>query len=216
MTDESKSATSPLEKRLNAIDRLESEIVRKAGARISKGNPIYHGHFYVLGILKRTLSQSSGFRQLIQGHNFQCAAGILRMQLDSAMRLNALTLVEHHDAFCREWFNGTPVDKLKAADGERLRDWYLRKKLAEKHPWIDDVYKDASNFIHFSSRHFFTSIMSTDDESQVMNFAVTAEDPPKPEAEYFEIVDAFFEATKLVGILAISYLYVLSGEMPEE
>lgn len=48
-----------------------------------------------------------------------------------------------------------------------------------------------------------------------MNFAITAKDPPKPEAEYFEIVDAFFEATKLVGILAISYLYVLSGEMPE-
>ena len=134
------------------------------------------------------------------------------MQIDSAMRLNALTLVPDQADFCREWFGGTPIDQLKDADGERLRDFYLRRKLAEKHPWIEAVYKDASNFIHFSARHFFTSIVKTDDETREANFAITAEDPPRPDSDYFEIVDAFFEATKLVGVLAVAYLYVLSGE----
>jgi hypothetical protein len=207
---------TPLQQRLGALESLESEIIQKGATRVTKGGSIFHGHFYVIGILKRTLSQSSGFRQLIEAKNFQCAAGILRMQIDSAMRIHALALVDDPDAFCRAWFDGTPVDQLKARDGQRLRDKYLREKLAEKHPWVDPVYRDASNFIHFSARHFFTSIVSTDDETRVMNFAITGSDPPKPDEEYFEIIDAFFEATKLIGILAISYLYVLAGEIPGE
>lgn len=214
MTDENNDDAPTLPMRLAAIDKLESEIIRKAAERVPAGSPMYHGHFFIFGIIKRTLSQATGFRMLIEAKNFQCAAGILRMQIDSAMRLHALTLVADQADFCREWFSGTPIDKLKDAKGERLRDHHLRRQLAEEHPWIEEVYKDASNFIHFSGRHFFTSIVKTDDDARIVNFAIAAEDPPKPDSEYYEIVDAFFEATKLVGTLAIAYLYVLAGEEP--
>ena len=43
-------------------------------------------------------AQARGFRDLIEARNFPCAAAILRLQIDTAMRINALSLVDDPDA----------------------------------------------------------------------------------------------------------------------
>jgi hypothetical protein len=210
--EQSNAAVTPLAERLAALSKLESEMLRKAAPRLAVGGEIYKGHFYAAGILKRTLSQSSAFRMLIEAKNFQSAAGLLRMQIDSAMRMHALALVSDAQVFLDAWLAGEPINKLKAADGEQLRDHYLLKKLAEDHPWVKDVYHETSGFIHFSGKHFFTSIAHMDDATHILKFQITATDPDKPDEEYFEIVDAFFKATKLTAMFVIAYLYMLAGE----
>lgn len=160
---------------------------------------------FVMGALRRTLAQAQGFRDLIAAKNFPCAAGILRMQLDTAMRVNALLLVADRDQFCNEVLSGARLNRLKDATGNKLADVYLLQKLAEDHPWISKVYEQTSDFIHLSGKHFYNSIATVDETTRTAHFAIGGKDPHRPDETYFEIVDAFFEASKIAGILMIAY-----------
>jgi hypothetical protein len=86
-----------------------------------------------------------------------------------------------------------------------MSDAHLRKKLAENNPWISDVYEQASNFVHLSGKHFEVSIARTDGDTRVAYFQISGHDPNRPEEAYFEAVDAFFEATKLAGMLLLAF-----------
>jgi hypothetical protein len=46
-------------------------------------------------------------------------------------------------AFAEQVAKCAPVNKLKAADGERMSDLYLRDKLATRHAWVPAVYKET-------------------------------------------------------------------------
>jgi hypothetical protein len=198
--------------RLERLERLEAELIRKGAALVRKDSAIMQSDTFVFGAVKRTLSQSSGFRTLIKERNFPCAAAILRMQLDTAMRVNALRIVEDRDRFCEQILKGTRFNSLKDSAGVKLTDAHLRKKLAEDHPWIGPVYEQSSDFVHLSGRHFYNSIFKMDDDTRIMTLAISGTDPTNSEEDYFEIVDAFFEATKLAATLLLAYFTARSWE----
>lgn len=198
--------TLDLKGRLDRIEQVEDELCRKAFANMKAWKGITHTDVFVLGAFRRTLAQASGFRSLLQERNFPCAAAILRLQLDTAMRINGLTLLDDSDAACKSVLEGVAFNELRGRDGRRLSDIYLRKCLAEKHPWIDPIYVHMSNFVHLSGRHFDVAIAKTDEATRMAYFQISATDPPRPEAVYFEVVDSFFEVTKLAGALLLGYL----------
>lgn len=201
MTD----SPATLADRIQRIEKLEGELMRKVAVLAEKNADMSHTDMFVLGALRRTLSQAQGFRDLLAAKNFPCTAGLLRMQLDTAMRVNGLRLVSELDHCCKELLGGKQFNKLNDAAGNKLTDAFLRKKLAEDHPWISPVYEQTSDFIHLSGRHFYNSIVSMDDDSRIARFVFSGKDPPRPDEAYFEIVDTFFEATKLVGLLLLGY-----------
>jgi hypothetical protein len=192
--------------RIVRLKRLDDEIVRKAADFFESGTKITSSDLFVFGACKRTLTQSQGFRELIVAKNFPCAAAILRCQIDTAMRVNALAFVGDPDAFCRSLQEGARFNKLKDKSGAKLTDAHLRKRLAEKHPWVEVVYEHTSDFVHLSGQHLASSIYQTEGEARIVRFAITSEDPPRAEDAYYEIVDTFFDATKLVGTLLLAFL----------
>ena len=197
---------SLLEKRLSALQRLEAEITEKAQDSISRQSSFSHSDMYVLGALKRTLAQCEGFQLLIGARNFSCSAAILRIQIDTSMRISALRFVDDRNALCEKLLDGKALNKQKSSEGEKLTDAYLRKKLAPEYPWLDEVYKQTSGFIHLSMRHFFSSIARSDDETRMVYLQITGNDPKRPESDYYEIVDTFFEATKVAGTVILGFL----------
>jgi hypothetical protein len=196
---------TPLARRIAALEYLEQELTRKAVDLIKKVQNLSYSDFFVFGAMRRTLAQAKGFRLLIENKNFPCAAGVLRMQIDTAMRINGLTLVDDREAMAKAIIDGAAMNTFKAAGGEKLNDFYLRKRLSEKHPWIQSVYEGSSDFIHLSGRHFYNAIHKTDDDTRMVYFAITGDDPVRPDIDYFEIVDAFFGTTKLVATLILAY-----------
>lgn len=194
-----------LAERLSFLERLERELIRKAAASVGMDADLRHGDFFMIGALRRTLAQSRGFRELIGSRNFPCAAAILRMQIDTAMRVNALRLLDDLDVACEAVLGGSRFNTLKDRDGNRCTDAYLRQKLSEDEPWVDTVYEQASDFVHLSGRHFYNSIAETDEETRTVRFVISDQDPSRPETSYFEIVDTFFKATKLVGLMTLAY-----------
>ena len=189
--------------RIGRIEKLEAELIRKAAEIMNVGIQVSHSTLFVIGALKRTLAQSQGFRDLIGAKKFACSAAILRMQIDTAMRVNALLLVRERDALCQEVLGGKRFNTLKDSAGKKLTDSYLRKNLAEFHPWVSNIYEETSDFVHLSGKHFFRSIESVDDNTREIHFAIGGTDPGYPDASYFEIVDAFFEITRVVGVMVL-------------
>lgn len=199
--------------RLARIEKLESEIIRKASSYLQAGGSMSHADFFVLGAVRRTLAQAKGFRELIGARNFPCAAAILRMQLDTAMRVNGLFHVENMGVAAKAVLDGAAFNTLKDVDGRKMSDAHLRHLLSEQEPWINAVYKQTSDFVHLSGRHLYSSIFDTDDETRTVRFMISGVDSPRPDSVYFEIVDTFFEATKLVGLMTVAFFGLSSGSL---
>jgi hypothetical protein len=207
-SDDNRCAASvlTLADRLHYLDDLEREFTRAGSAIMARGATLGHADFFLFGAMKRTLAQSRGFRILIEARNFPCAAAILRLQIDTAMRVNALSLVDDADALARAILDGEQFNRLTDRDRQKMTDAYLRRRLAHEHAWIGPVYERTSGFIHLSGNHFDVAIASTDEDSRVARFQISAEDPARPEEAYFEVVDSFVRATKLAGSLVVACL----------
>ncbi|MFN3548539.1 MAG: hypothetical protein ACK4U0_13700 [Mesorhizobium sp.] len=167
--------------------------------------PAFVADFFVLGAAKRIMSISSGFRALMSVRNFTCAAALLRLQIDTAARLNALRYVESVDDLCRSLMTGTRFDRHRDRNGKPLKDGYLISKLSEIAPWVAEVYRETSGFVHLSDRHIFSTMSDAKDETRSVKLTISANDPERPDHQYLEIIDAFAEATILAGSLVEKY-----------
>lgn len=170
-----------LEDKLAKIQRLSMEVMRKCAGTISAGDSMYFSSFVIIGAVKRSLALSKGFCTLIRDKNFTSAAALLRLQLDTALRLRAALLYDgSYEEFARRVFHGEPMNKMKAADGKKMTDSYVAESMNAEHPWVKEVYGQLRDFVHFSDRHIFSATHHTDDEIRTVYFQVSAEDSPRP------------------------------------
>jgi hypothetical protein len=208
---ENRSGNDTLAERLEYIEKLEGELLRKVAVFVSKESTLNFADFFLIGATKRAVAQSCGFRELIRFSNFPCAAGILRMQIDTCMRVNAFHLVTDIDEFARELFNGRRFNLLSDANRNKLTDKYLRNKLAVKYPWITKVYESSSDFVHLSMRHYYSAVSSVNADTHEVRFLIAGSDPPRADEVYFEIVDTFFEVSKLLALELLGYFGARAG-----
>lgn len=211
MQENSAPMPRTLKHRLDCIEKLEQELVAKAHEMLPDG-AVNIVDFFILGATQRTLSQSRGFRTLIETKNFPSATILLRTQIDTAMRINGLTMMGDVEADVQKLLkgertfdrlSGTPVGGGKP---ERLTDAFLRKKLAEEHPWIEPLYRQTSDFVHLSFRHLFTAITATDSEARIATLAISGTDPKQDEAVYYEVCDAFLRVSRLTSMSILAML----------
>jgi hypothetical protein len=140
------------------------------------GGNLYQLDFYFNGIYSRALSLIEGFLVLLSSRNFMAASHLVRPNLDNFLRMFAVWLVKNRHDFAREVLKGTKIDNIKDKDGQFLKDWYLRNKAAEKYPWINEVYKQTSGYIHFSSKHIYNPIIKVDTENSSIGTFLTKYD----------------------------------------
>ena len=188
---------------LDTIWNLERQFIKEAAGKEGfSAGPMYLTHMFLLAAGQRTLSQSRGFRQKIKAKNYPSATILLRTQIDTAMRIHALPLIQDREkSMKRLMANEVQFDRLTALEGGkqvRLSDAYLRRQLSARYPWIDKVYIETSDFVHLSFRHLWTAIARVDDETRTAHFALTGVDAKRKESDYFEVCEAFFEVSKII------------------
>ncbi|MDW9359070.1 hypothetical protein GOA77_30300 [Sinorhizobium meliloti] len=206
----------PLAERLAALEKLEREIVVKAHGAVPVGSSLTVVDNFILAAIKRTLSQSRAFRKLVEDWNFASAAVMVRTQLDTAMRINGISYMQNAESAIEQIFNGdVTYRKLKAADGEKMTDAYLKGKLNEDHPGVAALYDELSDFVHLSFRHFWPLIAELDEEQKVARFALSAQDPKRDETNYYQVTDAFFRVTNLTGIMLVGLLMARHSPPPQ-
>ena len=144
------------------------------------------------------MSLISGFSHHIKEHNFNCAAPLLRMQLDNLIRLYASSLVLDRDDFVKQVMNGAEVRKLKDNSNQYLNDGYIVEKLSQHIPWFSKVYKSTSGYVHLSDKHIFNTFSTKPDSK--FSAIVTDKDTNITEEERKEAADLMIEATKILLI----------------
>ncbi|QOZ44771.1 hypothetical protein XH89_15775 [Bradyrhizobium sp. CCBAU 53340] len=149
---------------------------------------------------------------MIEQRNSLVASSIIRMQLDTVLRLYAMFWVADPEKFAEKVFKGTDINKLKTADGELLTDGYLKKRLGAKNDWIRPVYSETSGYIHFSNRHIKAAFKPSEAETaRSVDLVIGPEDMGRPLAYYGEMLRAFRHLTMMIPVAAEDWFERLKG-----
>ncbi len=152
-------------------------------------------------VMNRSLNLLLGFCSLIEGRNFLAAAPLLRLQLDNALRFSAAWLVDDPHEFAWRVIQGTHVRNMLDRDGQKMHDGYLVGKLAEENPWVPEVYKQTSGYVHLSEKHVFNAVRPEEDLRFLTKIAEG--DEFLPDEIYKEAIFAF----KAITDLLFQYVY---------
>lgn len=134
-----------------ALEDSEREITKIF--MLPAGTPLTYASLFGMGTGRRAIALSSGFRTMVKECNSLCAMPIVRMQLDTTIRLYAGFFVDDHQQFCCDVLTGKQIDRIKSDENQPMKDRYLVERLAKKYPWMTDVYSKTSGYIHFSRHH---------------------------------------------------------------
>jgi hypothetical protein len=190
--------SADLESRLLKLEATEKEILA-VGKRIiaAYGGRIYPFDLIAFAAIKRTLALIGGFAMLIRERNFICAAPLVRLHLDTALRLAAGSFVNDADELANFVLNGERLSDFQTADGKSMTDRELVKRLAGRNPWIERVYRATSGYIHLSRKHVSNAVRigMPIDELQI---ALQKEDAVIADEDRIEACAAMEAITQLV------------------
>jgi hypothetical protein len=156
---------------------------------------IYTLDFFFVGVLNRSFCLLRGFCDLIETANFVTAAPLIRLQMDNCLRAAAVDWVEDPHVFSSEVLGGKQIRKIKDRAGKFMTDNYLLDRLAKDHPWIRDVYKETSGFIHFSEKHIFNALTIGSQEDRIVFLKISDHDEFVPDSAYEEAIKIFGDLT---------------------
>ena len=190
---------------LRASESAHLEALQQA--TLADGAALYPADLIMHGVAQRSLQLISGFTVMVEQSNVVCAVPLLRLQLDNIMRFYALWLVPDPNKVLLALLSDKPFRKLTSSDGSRLTDAYLAKQLAKLHPWVSEVCKRTSGFIHLSSPGLLSGVVSVgDDTSRMVQMLIGSEAGRKwRDTEKKETVDAFIAATDALLHLFVSW-----------
>lgn len=194
--------------RLAVLNKLENDHLRILQAILSADeHRLYMTDLLVTAVIQRSLSLIDGFSSQVMRQNVLCAVPLIRLQLDSVMRLYACCLVDDPQTVVMKILSGEPLNQVKTADGHKLSDGYLRRAVSKHHLWVDRVYKVTSGFIHLSSPHMISTVRNMDDSTRYMEMLISPKGTGREwtEDEMIEAVDTFTEATKCLLGLCLSW-----------
>ncbi len=127
---------------------------------------LYQFDIFCAAIINRTLNLTRGFINQMRDENFISAAPLVRINLDSLLRLYGAFLVEYNiDEFALEVMKGKAFNSIKDKTGQFMKDHYLVDQLSKKtgYNWVKTVYKAGNEHIHFTAQHVFASVRTNDD-----------------------------------------------------
>lgn len=158
-----------------------SEIFEKAMAAINAaGIGIrYTDQVAVMAALNRSAALLHGFLTLLDEWNMQGALCLLRSHLDELLVVHYLPSTPDPEMVSRDIMDGMRItDMIDPSDpkGKKRLTYAALRQCAKKanpdlDPWIDEVYRMASEFTHFSRPACAAAIESVDEKSGTISFS---------------------------------------------
>lgn len=178
----------------------------------TKGAGVYPLDLLAVAAIKRNVATAEAMSLVIATWNMTTARTLLRVHIDTALRFSAAWLVEKPHEFASKIIAGERIDKLKDREGHLLRDARLVDVRSRDYPWLPDVYRRLSGYVHFSGAHFYDTVENIEDGS--IAFDISATDDKYPESSWVEVLDCFSETSSILA----SYLrgYIETKELPTD
>jgi hypothetical protein len=187
-----------LESKLKEFDTIEGALLEAAmNLMRAYGGAVYPLDLLANAAIKRAMALNSAFSMLLRADNFLAAAHIVRLQLDSALRLSAAWIVDDCHKFAGEVLKGISIRDQKDRTGKRMTDRYLVSVLAKEEPWISKVYDATSGYIHLSEKHIFNTL-SPSDKPDTVTIEISAKSGPVPDESKLEAVLAMMAINRVL------------------
>lgn len=185
---------------LQKLKQQEARMMRLAGLGMQADRgAMFPFDFWTNAAVNRGIQLSSGFRSSIKKRNAVCSGALLRLQIDTALRYSAGWLVQDPHRFVGRVMSGEQINRMKDRGGQLMTDSYLVKMLAVEHPWVTEVYKKTSGYVHFSDTHIWSTFYELEGtENRSVKMKIGAEDKEGLSDLYMEMVVAFQAATKIL------------------
>ena len=165
-----------LENQLTELKHKDDELI-SVGRELLESFGITEFTLFCTAILNRTINLNRGFITLIEDSNYIAAAPLVRLNLDSLLRLFASSQSEFdYETFAYHVRSGNKISSMKDKSGKKqLRDSELVKRLKNINgfKWIEDIYDIGSGFVHLSNQHVLSSYRIEDAK---MNFGIRKAD----------------------------------------
>lgn len=196
-------------------EQLLTEIDNKTKAIINMGKQLNAitpqmetFDFLLIAALNRTVNISKAYTTLIRDNNFIAAAPLVRINIDTLLRLYASIISEFdRNTFASKVMDGEIIKNMKLnGTGTKLDDrtLYLELSKIEGMEWVTDIYKAGSSFVHLEKSHIFSSLKIADDKERIVNMTIGFHDAFVPESEKFgstvwmnKIIDSIIQQTQI-------------------
>ena len=172
-------------------------MVRELTSGQNKG--LFGLDFWMLAAINRSLSSIDAFGQLTRKCNYLAAFSIVRLHLDTLLRLYATTLATDANGLVERLMGGNELRKEKDRDGKLMTDSYLVERLQQdlQLTWVTSVYKKTSGFIHLSHTHIYAPMWIINEEGRSVEVLVSEKARRRPEIE-IEAIDCMQDISKLL------------------
>lgn len=119
--------------------------------------------FFCFAILNRTINLNRGYISLVNDNNYIAAAPLVRLNLDSLLRLFAAIQSDFDvETFAKKVREGMKVREMNYCKNhkQKLTDKKLVGLIKEikGFKWTEQVYEAGSGYVHLSNQHVYSSI----------------------------------------------------------
>lgn len=197
--------------KFSELDKILLKQREKVFNIMGNGAPISVISLYIMASIKRIETNVSGFKLLASSAYYPIIGAIIRMQIDTAMRLNGLNLMRDKYNSVGKLLEGMPFDQILHQNGSRLRDKLLLSELTKQHSWVERVYRKTSGLIHLSDMHVlhaldFQNGKIQEDGNLAIDIVMSQSAPELPPGVIAEALEGFTHATAMASALAMVQL----------
>lgn len=137
-----------MEIQLNGIEDFGTFFYEMRKAFIRDGRSLWFDNFYVNAMVVRAHQINKGFLALVETGNYLCAAPLVRIQLETVLRLYG-GLIADGDSYIPRFMEGKKVDNC-TFNGKQLTYGYLAELLGNFTglKFLGELYTEGNKYIH--------------------------------------------------------------------
>lgn len=181
--------TQANEELLIEIDNKSKAIIKLGKQLISIPPKIESFDIFLIAALNRTVNISKAYTSLIRNNNFIAAAPLVRINIDTLLRLYASVISEYdRNTFADKVIKGELIKNMKLIDtNQKLTDFLLYTEISKVNnmEWVADIYKAGNSFVHLEKSHVFSSLKVANHQERLISMTIGFHDSFVPENEKF-------------------------------
>jgi hypothetical protein len=108
---------------------------------------------FLIAAVKRSLDLVAAIGLLIEQWNYSAMAPLVRLQVDSLLRLHYLSNAKDREQNIKRVIDGSSFRQLKDESGQKLTDARLLELAETDYPWLRAMYEETSKAVHFTVGH---------------------------------------------------------------
>lgn len=155
----------------------KSKAIIKLGKQLHAiSNEMFPFDLLIIAALNRTVNTNKAFVSLVKDNNFISAIPLIRINLDTLLRLYASNISEFdRNGYALKILSGMEVRKMKHFNSKsKLSDYFLHTEISkvEGMEWVSYLYNIGNSFIHLEKSHFLSSMKITSEDERTILMSI--------------------------------------------